>query len=107
MISSGLLDPTYVVCSSNCPASTLNNPTVNDSHQPGAFYLDSSITYDLPGAGKTDFQVYLNIQNLLNRDPPIVPEALAGLVPYFSEQTNPQLYDVLGRTFKLGFRLTL
>lgn len=111
MISSGVLDPTYVVCSNNCPVRTasqlINNPTVNDAHQPGAFYLDSSITYDLPGSGKTDFQVYLNIQNLLDRDPPIVPEAYAGLVPYFSEQTNPLLYDVLGRTFKLGFRLTL
>jgi len=36
-----------------------------------------------------------------------VPEAYAGLVPYFSEQTNPQLYDVLGRTFRLGVRFTM
>jgi len=51
--------------------------------------------------------VYLNIQNLLNRYPPVVPLGLTGLVPYFSIQTNPLLYDVLGRTFKLGFRLAL
>jgi hypothetical protein len=44
---------------------------------------------------------------VLNRDPPVVPLALTGLVPYFSVQTNPMLYDVLGRTFKLGFRLNL
>jgi iron complex outermembrane recepter protein len=111
MISSGVLDPTYLVCSTNCPPRTaaqqLTNPTVNDAHQPGAFYLDSSVTYDLPGAGKTDLQVFLNIQNLLNRAPPIVPEAYTGLVPYFSEQTNPMLYDVLGRTFRLGVRFTM
>jgi iron complex outermembrane recepter protein len=111
MISSGVLDPTYLVCATNCPARTaaqqLTNPTVDNASQPGAFYLDSSITYDLPGAGKTDFQVFLNVQNLLNRAPPVVPEAYAGLVPYFSEQTNPQLYDVLGRTFRLGFRFTM
>jgi iron complex outermembrane receptor protein len=105
-ISAGVLDPTYVVCSTNCPAATLNNPTVDSASQPSAFYLDSAITYDTK-VGKSDLQFFLNIQNLLNRDPPIVPESLTGLVPYFSIQTNPALYDVLGRTFKVGFRLTL
>ena len=111
-ISAGVLDPTYVVCPSNCGIRTqsqiLNNPTIaNDIHQPGAFYLDSSLTYDFNKLGNADLQVYLNIQNLLNRYPPVVPLGLTGLVPYFSIQTNPQLYDVLGRTFKLGFRLNL
>jgi iron complex outermembrane recepter protein len=106
-LSGGVLDPTYVVCSSSCPPATLNNPTVNNASQPSAFYLDSSITFDFAKLGKSDLQVYLNIQNLLNKDPPIVPESLTGLVPYFSIQTNPLLYDVLGRTFKVGFRLAL
>jgi len=32
---------------------------------------------------------------------------LTGLVPYFSVQTNPSLYDVLGRNYRLGFRISL
>lgn len=106
-ISAGVLDPTYIVCSSNCPPSTLNNPTVNDAHQPSAFYLDSSFTYDFSRAGNSDLQVYLNVENVLNRAPPVVPEGLTGVVPYFSLQTNPSLYDVLGRTFRVGFRFSM
>jgi outer membrane receptor protein involved in Fe transport len=106
-ISAGVIDPTYVECSSACPTATLNNPTVDDAHQPGIFYLDSSLAYDFTVAGTGDLQVYLNIQNLLNKDPPVVPLPLNGLVPYFSVQTNPSLYDVLGRTYRLGFRLNL
>ncbi len=108
LISSGVLDPTYVECAAGgCPASTLNNPTVDDAHQPGAFYLDTSLGYDFSKASGADFQVYFNIQNLLNKDPPVVPLPLTGLVPYFSVQTNPSLYDVLGRNYRLGFRLNL
>ena len=106
-LSAGVLDPTYIVCSTNCPPATLNNPTANNASQPSAFYLDSSITFDFAKVGKSNLQAYVNIQNLLNKDPPIVPMSLTGLVPYFSIQTNPLLYDVLGRTFKVGFRLTL
>ncbi len=111
LITAGVLDPTYFVCSSNCPIRTpsqlLTNPTVSNAHQPGAFYLDGAIAYDLPRLGNAAFQVYFNVQNLLNRDPPVVPLPLAGLVPYFSVQTNPQLYDVLGRTYRLGVRVTM
>jgi outer membrane receptor protein involved in Fe transport len=108
MISDGAIDPTYIECAAgSCPAATLDNPTVDDAHQPGAFYLDSSIAYDFSKSGNADFQVYLNIQNVLNRDPPVVPLPLTGLVPYFSVQTNPSLYDVLGRTYRLGFRYNL
>lgn len=111
LISSGVIDPTYIECSSSCPAYTaaqlINNPTVDDAHQPGVFYLDTSIGYDFSKSGDRDFQVYFNVQNLLNRDPPIVPLPLTGLVPYFSVQTNPSLYDVLGRNYRLGFRFSL
>jgi outer membrane receptor protein involved in Fe transport len=111
LITSGVIDPTYIECSSSCPQFTstqlLNNPTVDDAHQPGVFYMDTSLAYDFSKSGNTDFQVYFNVQNLLNRDPPVVPLPLTGLVPYFSVQTNPSLYDVLGRNYRLGFRISL
>ena len=111
LIDAGVIDPTYIECSTGCPqftaAQLLNNPTVNDAHRPGVFYIDTSIGYDFAKVGNADFQVYFNVQNLLNRDPPIVPLPLTGLVPYFSVQTNPSLYDVLGRNYRLGFRFKL
>jgi outer membrane receptor protein involved in Fe transport len=43
-------------------------------------------------------QVFWNIENLFNRDPPLVPNTSSNL------QTNGALYDVVGRYFRLGFR---
>lgn len=42
------------------------------------------------------------MNNLLNKAPPIVP------VEFFANiQTNPMLYDVVGRMFYLGVRFKL
>ncbi|HTU12245.1 MAG TPA: TonB-dependent receptor plug domain-containing protein [Allosphingosinicella sp.] len=43
-------------------------------------------------------QLFWNIENVFNRDPPLVPNTSSNL------QTNGALYDVVGRYFRLGFR---
>ena len=85
-----------VQCSSGCPTSTTQAPTINDNHVPGAFYFDTSISYDYGPA-----QFFLAIKNVLNTDPPILPSATG--VPNLT-QTNLSLYDVLGRTYRGGIR---
>ena len=105
--SPGTIDNSFVVCSSGCPATSLYNQTVDDAHQPGAFYLDTAFNYTISGGGSSEYQLFVNVQNVFNQDPPVVPLPYNGVVPYFSLQTNPVLYDVLGRTFRAGFRLKL
>jgi len=64
------------------------------------WYTDLAITYDLPGPGEGS-QAFVSINNLLNRDPPIVP---TGATTY-PRATNGLLYDMIGRYYTAGVKL--
>jgi outer membrane receptor protein involved in Fe transport len=92
--SDGNFGNQYVVCQSNCPASTSNHPTINYNFMPGAFYLDIGGSYKFaPG-----IQAYFKVDNLLDHDPTPAPQTNTGL------DVNPALYDTLGRTYRAGIR---
>jgi iron complex outermembrane recepter protein len=95
----------YIECTSGCPASTGDFPTINDNSLPGAFYLDASVAYRLSWNG-FDWETFLSVQNLMNKDPAIVPQGPAGL-SYATTPTNPTLYDILGRVFRFGVRMRM
>lgn len=65
------------------------------------FYLDLGFQYVLIDTGETRVQLYGNIQNLLDKDPPIMPTLVGPVSPIVS---NYGLYDPLGRRFTLGVR---
>lgn len=71
---------------------------------PGVYYVDMNLAYTLDLGGK-DLQLFLNVTNLLDRDPPVTP--------YWATfgnnaiQTNAGLFDVLGRRFTLGAKVSL
>ncbi|WP_244501406.1 TonB-dependent receptor plug domain-containing protein [Sphingomonas gellani] len=88
--SAGVLSNENIVCSTNCPVSTVNHPTYDYNRVPGAFYLDVSTSYKFT----PHISGYFKIDNLLNRDAETVPGNI----------TTPTLYDVVGRAFRLGFR---
>ncbi len=46
-VSPGVIANNWIECTSNCPAPTINNPTVNNNHIKGALYWDLGGTYDL------------------------------------------------------------
>ncbi|WP_257554956.1 TonB-dependent receptor [Sphingobium sp. CFD-2] len=100
-ISAGTYNPSYIECTSSCPAATLAHPTIEDNHVPGATYFDTSFTYKLPGG----FEAYLAVDNLLNKDPVMV--AVGPSIGQAPLSVNPNNYDVLGRTFRLGVRFKL
>lgn len=90
--------------------SQINNPALavtyplEDNRIPEVFYLDARLNYDFDLRG-TESQVYLSINNLLDKDPPVIPSysfftAAAG-------QTNTALHDVLGRRYTLGLRIKM
>jgi iron complex outermembrane receptor protein len=63
-------------------------------------YLDGQIQWTPAFAdGKARF--YINVQNLLNRDPPFAPST-GGATPL---PTDPNLYDQVGRYFRFGVKL--
>jgi outer membrane receptor protein involved in Fe transport len=88
VISDGLINPNYITCTASCPAPTVQNPTTNFNHIPGAVYLDIGGSYDL----NKQSQVYFKVDNLTNyRIPPFA---------------SPTIYDVIGTMFHVGFRYT-
>jgi outer membrane receptor protein involved in Fe transport len=93
-ISDGVYSNEWIECRSSCPVSTNNNPTVDDNSMPGAFYVDLGGSYNLTSEVSTFFRV----DNLLDKDPVAAPST--GVSP----GVNSLLYDVLGRTFRLGVR---
>jgi outer membrane receptor protein involved in Fe transport len=75
---------------------------IDDNRIPGATYVDlaGSYRFELTDAGRVE--AYFKIDNLLDEDPEVV--AGAGISAL---QTNPALYDVIGRAYRVGFRVRL
>jgi iron complex outermembrane receptor protein len=98
-ISDGVYDASYIQCTTNCPASTADNRTVDNNHLAGAFYIDTSFTYRI---GK-NLQVYLAVDNVTNKDPaPVPPSTSIGSAQLGVSQLY---YDVLGRSYRGGVRV--
>jgi iron complex outermembrane receptor protein len=106
MISSGVQNTAWVQCTTGCPLSNPSSPTISDDYQAGAFYLDTAINYNFEGPYGSQDQLYFNVTNIMNKSPGIVTQGLSGL-PYVLLQSSPSLYDVLGRTFRVGLRFDL
>lgn len=90
----GVYNPSFITCLTNCPVSTAANPTVSNNHIPSWTALDLSLNYSV----LENSQFYLTVQNLLNRNPPIIASSTL-----FSGLGNAA-YDQLGRVFRVGFR---
>ncbi|MHB1206971.1 MAG: TonB-dependent receptor domain-containing protein [Rhodospirillaceae bacterium] len=100
-VSAGTIGNAFMQCTSGCPVSTLYHPTINDNHIDGATYFDASVEYTF----MSGVEAFLNIQNVMNADPARVPRING--TPYGYAQTNPVLYDVLGRVFRAGVRFRI
>jgi iron complex outermembrane receptor protein len=67
---------------------------INNNHIPGVVYVNLYLADQI----SDHLQVYGAVNNLLNKDPPPDPATLG-------YPTNPTYYDMIGRDFRLGFRL--
>lgn len=72
---------------------------INDNSVKSVSYVLLSASYDLPvfSEGRT-LQLYGNVQNLLDKDPPVNPTTAEG------SGYNATFHDVIGRTYMLGLR---
>ena len=109
-ISAGVISTSYVQCASACPAS--NPPytyTINDNHLPGAIYFDTSIARSFDITHGAQGEVFVSINNVLNKPPGLTGDgAQVGAEQTIGKfQTNTELYDFLGRTYRVGLRINL
>lgn len=67
--------------------------SINRNIWPEALYFDTRFAYDLINTPDTKVQAYLNIENIMNKQPPIIAISIGG-----------SAYDLVGRNFKTGIR---
>lgn len=86
----------------NGPVPALDGRTVNFNRIPAYHYFDLGLRY----AATDRFSVLFSIQNLFNREPPIVGST-AGTTAFNSGNTFPSTYDALGRRFAITARFRM
>ena len=102
-LSDGVIDTNYVECSTGCPASTIFNRTINNNQVDGALFFDLSMSYRLSEIFnfQAATEMFLVVQNLMDKDPEIFPRYGANPV---DPASNPTYYDILGRELRFGVR---
>lgn len=103
-ISSGTYSNRFIECQTDCPAGrppalVSQFPTIDDNSAPGLFYVDLNATMKFDVAGSGEGQFFVNVSNLFDSDPLLLPEG--GL------SANSTYSDLLGRSFRVGVRLQL
>ncbi len=69
---------------------------------PSRTYTDATASYRFKRFGG-NFEAYLTVTNLFDQDPPLIPGAGQPGQPY---PTNTLVYDIFGRTYTAGLRVT-
>lgn len=72
---------------------------ISDNRVSGRMYLNASAQYSIVDTGSSQLQLFVNVKNLLNTDPPISPTSFQA-----PQATNATLYDVVGRMITGGVR---
>lgn len=103
--NSGVVDSTFVECTSGCPTSTALNRTINDNRSPGRIYFDTSIFVRLPFLGD-ETRLGLIVNNVMNKAPAENFFSPSGFSVSYPQTARPT-YDTVGRTFKLSLTTKL
>ncbi len=74
-------------------------PTYDNNRVSGTFYVDLNATLRFGEQGSRNGEFFVNVTNLFDADPLLLPET--GLA------INPTYSDILGRAFRVGVRLRL
>ncbi len=106
--ASQVIDNRNIVCLSSCPPRPTNGgDLIEDNSLDGYFYLDASLAYAFDIGSASRLEVFLNVRNLLNEDPGIVPQGPTDFT-YVSPLSRGQTgYDLLGRMYRVGVRLRM
>jgi outer membrane receptor protein involved in Fe transport len=71
--------------------------SINDNRIGAFTYVNLNASYDIWSDGDRNFEIYGVVNNLFDKNPPVAPSSFG--------PTNNVLYDVVGRTYRVGMRL--
>ncbi|WP_129643199.1 TonB-dependent receptor domain-containing protein [Peristeroidobacter agariperforans] len=87
----------FIECTTDCPESTPEAPTIEDND------IASMTTLDLAGSYQfQSFELFATIENLTNHQPPTIGGSLTN--SYWQGQGNAE-YDRVGRQYRAGVRV--
>ncbi|MFC4313939.1 TonB-dependent receptor plug domain-containing protein [Steroidobacter flavus] len=89
-IGSGVYDATY----------GLEDLASNENDIGAVTYVDLSAHYDLSNFGNGEVRIFAGIDNVLDKDPPVIPLNFIS-----NSATNGTHYDVIGRKYYVGARV--
>ena len=77
---------------------------IDDNSVDSAFYMNLTLGYDFELVNHINLELFGNVTNMLDEDPPVTPfySEFLGYV----QQANPALFDLLGRRFDAGIRVS-
>ncbi|WP_239018076.1 TonB-dependent receptor plug domain-containing protein [Sphingomonas flavalba] len=99
-VSDLVYSKSYVECESACPASTLENRTINNNNINGAIYFDGTVAFGIQ-AGNVKSKLSFIVNNILNRDPTLLGTSISGGAIQ-NLQTRHGLFDTMGRVFRVS-----
>jgi len=86
----------FIECTTDCPVSTIEHPTIEDNDIAGMTTIDLSGSYKFQS-----FELFGTIENLTNHQPPSIGGSLTN--SYWQGQGNAE-YDRVGRQYRMGVR---
>jgi iron complex outermembrane receptor protein len=95
-VSDGVYSNEFIECRTNCPVSTAQHQTIDNNQMKGAFYWDLAGNYKI----NKNITAYFKIDNVTDVAPPNAPGTNTGY------GVNPSLFDVLGRQYRVGARMS-
>ena len=99
----GLFGQERFIASGMLDFDDIEGVTIEDNSVSSRYYTDMGVTWDGGGGSSLAWQLFLNVQNLLDRDPPVAASwaQFSGTRP-----TNDRLFDFFGRRYALGVNFT-
>ncbi|HWL46967.1 MAG TPA: TonB-dependent receptor [Sphingomonadaceae bacterium] len=94
-ISAGVRDVTLIGPHQDGYSTTLRNST-NNNRIPAYYYVNINAQYAFIKDGDRKVELFGAISNLFDKDPPVAPSSFG--------PTNNVIYDVIGRTYRVGVR---
>lgn len=104
--SDGVIDARYIECTTGCPASTGFAKTIEDNSVDSIVYLDASVSYGF-NFPNLKLEAFFNVRNLLDTDPSIVPLGPSDFTYVSPLSKGSSGFDLLGRQYLVGFRLSM
>ncbi len=106
-IKGGRNNARWIECTSGCPNPVGSNLTVDNNRVASAFFADFNVSYKIALGESTTSEVFFNVQNVLDADPPIVAAGPGGTSWWTPAVPQGANFDTLGRTYRAGVRFKM